>query len=261
MSQERQIPKVIHYCWFGGNPLPEMAVKCIESWKKFCPEYEIVRWDESNYDVNACAYTKEAYQAKKWAFVSDFARFDILYRQGGLYFDTDVELIAPIDDIVDRGPFLGIEQSDNNSMVAPGLGMAATAGMEFYEKVLTAYRGWHFRYPDGSYNQTTVVKYTTELLQEYTPVATDQLQYMAGIWIYPWDYFCPMKYETGVITITDHTRAIHHFSATWLTKEERACHRFTAKASKIFGVKAGKIMGWFYCLPYRAKRKIRKIRF
>ena len=103
------IPKVIHYCWFGRNPLPESAVKCINSWRKHFPDYEIKEWNEDNFDVNIIPYTKEAYEAKKYAFVSDYARMWILYHFGGLYFDTDVEVIKPMDDIVKRGPFMGIE--------------------------------------------------------------------------------------------------------------------------------------------------------
>ena len=103
------IPKIIHYCWFGGNPLPELAIKCIESWKKYLPDYEIKEWNESNFDINCCAYVREAYEAKKWAFVSDYARFWILYQHGGLYFDTDVELIKSIDDLIVKGAFMGCE--------------------------------------------------------------------------------------------------------------------------------------------------------
>lgn len=104
------IPKTINYCWFGGKDLPELAQKCINSWKKYCPDYKIVRWDESNFDINCCSYVKEAYQEKKWAFVSDYARFEILYKYGGIYFDTDVELIKPIDDIIAQGSFMGTEK-------------------------------------------------------------------------------------------------------------------------------------------------------
>ena len=109
------IPKIIHYCWFGRNPLPESAQKCIASWKKFLPDYEIKEWNEDNFDVNIIPYTKEAYEAKKYAFVSDYARFWILYKYGGLYFDTDVEVIKPMDDIIERGPFMGIEVPANNA--------------------------------------------------------------------------------------------------------------------------------------------------
>ena len=126
------IPKVIHYCWFGGNPLPPLALKCIESWKTFLPGYEIKEWNESNFDVNSIAYTREAYEARKYAFVSDYARFHILYHHGGLYFDTDVELIRPIDDIVARGAFMGCEceakPGATAPAVAPGLGLGCNPG-------------------------------------------------------------------------------------------------------------------------------------
>ena len=106
------IPKIIHYCWFGGKPLPKSAIKCIKSWRKFFPDYEIKEWNESNFDVNMMTYTREAYAAQKYAFVSDVARFWILYREGGVYFDTDVEVIAPMNDIIESGPFMGVEAMD-----------------------------------------------------------------------------------------------------------------------------------------------------
>ena len=121
--------KVIHYCWFGGKQLPRSAEKCIASWKKFLPEYEIRRWDESNFDVNAITYTREAYAAGKYAFVSDYARFWILYHNGVVYFDTDVEIVCPMSDILETGDFLGVE-TRNSSMITvnPGLGFAASRG-------------------------------------------------------------------------------------------------------------------------------------
>ena len=128
------IPKIIHYCWFGGNPLPPLAKKCIASWKKYLPDYEIRQWDESNYDVNKIPYIKEAYAAKKFAFVSDYARFDILYNYGGIYFDTDVEIISPLDCIISAGSFMGCENkatpgaTPNKLGVAPGLGLGVNPG-------------------------------------------------------------------------------------------------------------------------------------
>ncbi|MBR4241618.1 MAG: hypothetical protein IKR97_05300, partial [Eubacterium sp.] len=104
------IPKKIHYCWFGGNPLPDSVLKCIESWKHFCPDYEIIQWNEENYDINKFQYAKEAHDAKKWAFVSDLARLDIVYNEGGIYLDTDVELIRSLDSLLDNKCFLAIEQ-------------------------------------------------------------------------------------------------------------------------------------------------------
>ena len=121
------IPKKIHYCWFGGNPLPNDAKLCIESWKKYCPDYEIIEWNESNFDFKECQYAKEAYEAKKWAFVSDYARFKILYDNGGLYFDVDVEIVQALDNIINNGPFMGIE-NDKTKAVNPGLGLGDESG-------------------------------------------------------------------------------------------------------------------------------------
>ena len=258
MQTVNQIPKVIHYCWFGGNPLPDAAVRCIESWKKYCPGYEIRCWDESNYDVNACAYVKEAYEAGKWAFVSDYARFDILYQHGGIYFDTDVEMVAPIGDLLEKGSFMGVEQNDFGIVVNPGLGMASVPCHPVYGKILSNYRKIHFLNPDGTYNQTTVVKYTTDILMEYGLQESQEPQCVAGIWIYPWDYFCPMEYKTGKITISPNTRTIHRYSATWLTAEEKSIHRFTMKAMERIGEKPGKCLGNLYSLPYKIKKRIRQ---
>ena len=109
MEDKKVIPKIIHYCWFGGNELSELAKKCISSWRKYCPDYEIIEWNESNFDINLCQYVREAYKEKKWAFVSDYARFWILYNFGGIYMDTDVELIKSIDDLVEYGSYMGCE--------------------------------------------------------------------------------------------------------------------------------------------------------
>ena len=119
------IPKVIHYCWFGGNELPELAMKCIDSWKKFCPDYEIKQWNEKNYDLDSSRYIKEAYKNKKWAFVSDYARLDIIYNNGGIYLDTDVELIGKLDEFLDEKCFLAAEREE---YVNTGLGFGAEKG-------------------------------------------------------------------------------------------------------------------------------------
>lgn len=148
------IPKVIHYCWFGGNPLPQLAQKCIESWKKNLPNYEIKQWNENNFDINIIPYTSEAYKAKKYAFVSDYARLWILYKYGGLYFDTDVEIIKPLDCIIKKGPFMGIEKYDGTGIpaVAPGLGLGANPGLWLYAELLDLYSNIHFINQDGTLN-------------------------------------------------------------------------------------------------------------
>ena len=216
------IPKVIHYCWFGRNPLPLLAEKCIASWKKFLPDYEIKEWNEDNFDVNIIPYTTEAYKAKKYAFVSDYARFWILYHHGGLYFDTDVEVIKNMDDIIERGPFMGCEKLENSSnsvAVAPGLGLGVNPGLGLYRELLDKYATLHFLKEDGSLNQKTIVSYTTELLQEKgLRGLPNDVEFCGGVYIYPSEYFCPKDYYTGKIHITPHTVSIHHYDASWKSK-------------------------------------------
>lgn len=206
------IPKVIHYCWFGGNPLPEKALKCIESWKKYCPGYEIKEWNEKNYDVKKINYTAQAYQSKKYAFVSDYVRFDILYKYGGIYFDTDVEVIKPIDEIIVRGPFFGMETP---ATVNPGLGIAASAGDPLYAEILESYKNSFFLKPNGKPDLTTIVERVTGILYKHGFLKENKIQLIESINIYPTDYFNPKNPRTGIIIITPNTYTIHHFDASW----------------------------------------------
>lgn len=212
--------KTIHYCWFGGNPLPELAQKCIASWEKYCPDYEIRQWNESNFDVHSCAYCSEAYEQKKWAFVSDYARFKILHDFGGLYFDTDVELVKPIDDIVAEGPFMGFEKHTPHSMVAPGLGLGAEPGMPIYKEILESYESSHF-VVDRKIDFTSVVDRTTAILCRHGLQLEDVLQNVAGLMLYPSDYFCPLNYDTNILEQTENTRSIHWYDASWLDERMR----------------------------------------
>lgn len=228
------IPKVIHYCWFGRNPLPPLAIKCINSWKKFFPDYEIKEWNEDNFDVNIIPYTKEAYEMRKYAFVSDYARFWILYRYGGLYFDTDVEVIKPMDDIIAKGAFMGCEngvKDETPLFVAPGLGLGCEAKHPVYADLLKLYSQLHFLQSDSSLNFKTVVQYTTEYFEECGLKKVNTVQLVNGTWIYPQDYFCPKSPKDGKIYLTDNTYTIHHFSASWVSPYEK----FVFKVGKIIG--------------------------
>lgn len=134
------IPKKIHYCWFGRNPLPESAKKCIESWKKYCPAYEIIEWNEDNFDLTENRYAREAYEQKKWAFVSDYARLKIVYEQGGIYMDVDVELIKPLDELTELDGYMGFEKEiDGQMWIATGLGFGARAGHPIVGALLKDY--------------------------------------------------------------------------------------------------------------------------
>lgn len=252
------IPKIIHYCWFGRNPLTDEAIKCIYSWKKYCPDYKIIEWNEDNYDICSCDYVKEAYEKKKWAFVSDYARFDILYKYGGLYFDTDVELIRSIDDLVEKSPFMGCEQAKGKGplVVAAGLGLAASPGLGLYKEIIDDYRTSHFDYNEKTKMATTVVERVTNILKRHGYEEKNRIQMIDGITIYPWEYFGPMNYYTGIVTITENTRSIHHYSMSWKTEEEIKLKKYERQFRKIFG----NIIGFFLFRCYRfLYKKIKKL--
>lgn len=231
-----RIPQIIHYCWFGRNPLPESAVKCINSWRKYFPDYEIREWNEDNFDVNIIPYTREAYEAKKYAFVSDYARMWILYHHGGLYFDTDVEVIKPMEDIVARGPFMGVEvgaKDEEVPFVNPGLGFGAVPGLNLYWDILDYYHHAHFVLEDGTFNMFAIVKITTSVLKSHGMRSSNELQEIVGVWIYPRDYFNPLNDNTGQLVITENTRSIHWYTKTWLKRQNplrtwivRRIHRY-----------------------------------
>lgn len=255
------IPKVIHYCWFGGNPLPESAVQCIKSWEKYAPDYKILEWNESNFDFHKCSYIEEAYRVKKWAFVSDYARFYILYHEGGVYFDTDVELIAPIENILSRGPFMGCEQDARKNLsirIAPGLGLASVSGMNFYKEILNFYDKQHFIRPDGSLNEHTVVDYTTDLLFKFGLKNKSGIQQIEDITIYPAEYFCPLDYQTGKLTITPNTRSIHHYTATWHSPLEAQCAKLERFFCKKYGLQKGEKYYHVVSFPYRIANRMQQ---
>ena len=234
------IPKKIHYCWFGRNPLPESAQKCIASWRKYLPDYEIIEWNEDNFNVNSIPYTAQAYAARKYAFVSDYARFKILYEHGGLYFDTDVEVIRPMDDIIARGPFMGFEIAPSCKKplgaVNPGVGIGAEKRMNLYKSILNYYSQLSFIQADGSYNLTdAVVNITTRELVKVGLQNIPGIQKVAGIMIYPDDYFNPFDDATGQLNKTENTYTIHWFSKTWLNVSPWRQY-ISRIAHRIFGV-------------------------
>lgn len=237
MVLTNMIPKIIHYCWFGRNPLPQLAIKCIESWKKFLPDYEIKEWNEDNFDVNIIPYTKEAYEAKKYAFVSDYARFWILYHHGGLYFDTDVEVIRPMNEIIARGPFMGCERNASDTSiasVAPGLGLGVNPGLDLYKDLLDLYTSTHFIKGDsGTYK--TIVDYTTEVLVKHGLTSQKGIQQVAGIWIYPKDFFAPKDVDSKELLITKNTVSIHHYDASWAEWYDKRAGERGPKLKKVFG--------------------------
>ena len=213
------IPKIIHYCWFGGNPKSKLINKCMKSWKKYCPDYEIIEWNESNFDVNCCDYVREAYEAKKWAFVTDYVRIWALNTYGGIYLDTDVEIKKNIDKFLEHSAFTGFERND--------LPFTAVYGSEpqhnFSNTILSHYENRHFILPDGSFDLTTNTLFITRLLiQKYNIVLNNETQtFPDGLIIYSNDYFCPKSFTDNRVYKTKNTHAIHWFNASWHTEEEK----------------------------------------
>ncbi len=239
MILDNKLPKTIHYCWFGGNPLPELALKCIESWKKFLPDYEIKEWNENNYDVRKIPYIAQAYDSKKYAFVSDYARFDILYQFGGIYFDTDVEVIKPLDKILEHGAFAGMESA---GALAAGLGISSSAGSPIYKEILESYEKSEFFYKNGTQNLTTVVDRVSEIFYKHGFVKENKIQNIAGVTIYPSEYFCPIDPKTGILTITDKTCTIHHYAATWTIPLRKKYMSLRNRLSSKIGITLAKLI-------------------
>ena len=245
MRDERNdIPRVIHYCWFGGKPLPREAEKCLDSWRRHMPGCELRRWDESNYRPDAVPFTAEAARQGLWAFVSDYARFDILFNHGGIYLDTDVELVASLDPLLKHGAYMGWERTSTSLGVNSGLGMAAPAGMEIFAEVLADYAERPFADAKGNRLAGTVVTVVTDLLLRHGLVLADTEQKVAGLTVYPSEYFNPLDDLTGRLNIGPQTYSIHHFAKTWLgqpawrTRLSRAAHRWlgldmTAKLKRL----------------------------
>lgn len=234
------IPKIIHYCWFGRTPLPESAVRCIESWKKFIPSYQIKEWNEDNFDVNIIPYTKEAYAAKKYAFVSDFARFWVIYHYGGIYFDVDVEVVKPMDDILSKGPFWGIEINNNtNPLINPGLGIAAPAQDELYKAILDKYQTMKFYSEDGAISKFTMIPMVSEFFCNLGLKGGGDVECISGHYIYPQEYFNPLNDATGRLTITENTRSIHWYMKSWISEPrwKVVCKRFIRRCIGAKGMK------------------------
>ena len=216
------IPKIIHYCWFGRGQMPDSAKQYIESWKKYCPDYEIIEWNETNFDVNCCDYVREAYEAKKWAFVSDYARYKILYENGGVYLDTDVELLKSLDALLEKGGYMGCENYSLKEMrVNPGLGCAIEPGHDFYFEIIKDYEKSHFLNPDGTQNLYNIGERTTKLLSEHGLENSLEIQKVCGVTIYPAEYFSPIDQRDGSLNITENTYSIHHYMASWFSPQTK----------------------------------------
>lgn len=211
------IPKVIHYCWFGGRKIPDRNRGWMESWKKYCPDYQIIEWNEHNYDISKNLYMKQAYEKGKWAFVSDYARVDIIAQYGGVYLDTDVELTQNIDVLLRNDAFCGYE---NKEYVAFGLGFGAIKNHKIIEKLRDDYEDRKFVLDNGELNLTACPIYQTELLMEYGLKRNGEFQKLDGITVYPERVLCGVRQAGYNITKKAHEMySIHHYDGSWVNKD------------------------------------------
>ena len=224
------IPKKIHYCWFGRGPKPKLALKCIDSWKKYCLDYEIIEWNEDNFDVNCCDYVKEAYENHKYAFVTDYVRLYAMYNYGGIYMDTDVEVVKPLDEFLSNMAFSGFE---NDTQVPTGI-MASEKKFSLFGYLLSYYDNRHF-VNDGKFDMETNVAIITDMLLKKGLVQNGKFQIVEGFALYPKDYFCPFDNNTGVLNKSSNTATIHWFNKSWVSSNERIRSKITRPIHRLFG--------------------------
>jgi len=210
------IPKIIHYCWFGRNPIPEKLQICMKSWKELMPDYQIVRWDEDTFDVNSTTWTRQAYEAKKYAFVSDYVRMKALYEQGGIYFDTDVKVIKPMDEFLQYQAFTGFESKEKLLSAVIG----AEKGFPLIKEFLDSYKGLTFLDEQGNGNKIPNVVMMTDICCKYGMMPNNTYQVIQGMHIFPQTYFSPLDFFRNK-DFTENTHTIHYFDASWLDEETK----------------------------------------
>lgn len=224
LEQRPKIPKKIHYCWFGGNELSDFLKECMESWYRYCPDYEILRWDETNFDINKYEYTRQAAAHKKWGFVTDVARLDILYRYGGIYLDTDVKLLKPLDDFLYQKGFVGVEQWGN---INSGGGIGAVPHHPMIQEMLDYRLQFPFVMSDGSLNAETNGLYETIPFIKHGMRIDNSLQVVNDMVVYPASVFHPYNYISCEEEIKNSTISIHYFSGGWMEKDDKTDRRST----------------------------------
>ena len=236
-----KIPKIIHYCGVGNEPKPQSVLYCIESWKKYCPDYEIKEWNETNYDFTKNLYMKQAYETKKWGFVPDYARLDIIYQYGGIYLDTDVEIIKSFDHLLKNECFFGFENTgDGQYFVNCGHGFGASPNNEIIKKARDIYNQLSFINDNGTLNMTPSPFYTTQVLRQFGLIQNNEDQTFNCFRVFSSDVLCPKSFRTGKLNLTSRSVSIHHFTASWMDKKIKLEMEHQKKIYKFFGKGIGK---------------------
>jgi mannosyltransferase OCH1-like enzyme len=240
------IQKTIHYCWFGKNPMPDSDASYVAGWKRLLPDYKFMLWNESKFDVNSTVFTRQVAETKKFGFIVDYIRAWAVYNHGGIYLDTDVELLKPPDDLLNNNCFGGFENDQfsgfrKNIFINPGLIFAGEKGSVLAKELMDFYSKYRFIKEDGSYNLTPSGVILTDILLKYGLKPNGYYQILNGgiFTVFPVDYFCPMDYYTGKLTITNNTYSIHHYNASWHSKNQKKYRHIRKIILKTFGGKAG----------------------
>lgn len=222
------IPKKIHYCWFGQSEKPKLAQKCIESWKKFCPDYELIEWNEENFDIHRNPYTEMCHIQRKYAFLTDYVRLWVVYQYGGIYMDTDVELIRPLDTLLKHTAYFGFE---NNEYINTGIGFGAEKNHLVIQKMLREYDVLL----DGKHGTIGCPILNTRAMLSLGLQQNGAFQKLEDCTVYPAEYFNPYDDLTGRLKKTQNTYSIHWYAKTWVDKKSVFRSRFTRPFHRIFG--------------------------
>lgn len=250
------IPKVIHYCWFGGKKKPKLIKKCIKSWKKYCPDYEIIEWNEKNFDIeHSCKYVQEAYRERQWAFVSDYVRLKIIYDNGGVYLDTDVELIKNLDELLKHPAFFGYQ---DEYFIATGVGFGAEKGNDIVKCMLDDYSDLCFVDENGELNLMPCTVRNTKAIEIFLKeIDTSKINFIPNAVLYPKEYFSPIDCKTMIMKKTEKTISIHWFTASWREDDfliPKEYNDFYQEVGKKLGEKTTYIVVTIYYCLFRHKK-------
>ena len=244
------IPKIIHYCWFGHNHKTKLVRKCIRSWRKYCPDYQIIEWNEDNYDISSSPlFVQQAIQEGKWAFASDYVRLRVVYEHGGFYLDTDVELVKSLDELVYNKIYFGLQDKANNCSIkiATGLGFGAEKGAPLLLEIMEIYEARQFILPDGTYDLTWNTRKETEVLLRHGLKQDGSEQLLDdGVHIYPSVYFNPKVISPCIpVRKTKHTISIHWYASSWFSDREKREESRKRRKS---------VIKYYLHIPHRAGR-------
>lgn len=250
------IPKIIHYCWFGGNPLPKNVKKCIYSWKQKCPDYVIKEWNESNFDLQYNSYIQDAFKEKKWAFVTDVVRLYALVHEGGIYMDADVEVIKNLDELLNKKAFSGFQTKNS---IPTGI-MASEKGFPLFKNLLEEYNNRSFYNNNGTLNLTTNAMYITNTCLKKGLILNNNYQIIDGFELYPVDYFCAKSWETGIVNITNNTFTVHHFAGSWIDGKAKIKADRRKYFLRKYGMHCGRFLYYLTTWPVHFSMKFDEIK-